>query len=117
MLNLPQRAALGCAVVMLTLAAANLPAVAQKAQPGGQARLSMERCVGGVLSQLARSQSPEARVGQAVLSGCDKQLRATLQESIRAGEAGNCTVDSCLALARSRASREATAAYRRSFRT
>jgi hypothetical protein len=102
---------------MLTLAAANLPAVAQRTQPGGPARLSMERCVSDVLPQLARSQSPEARVAQAVLSGYDKQLRATLQESIRAGEVGNCTVDSCLALARSRASREATAAYRRSSRS
>ena len=58
-----------------------------------------QRCVGGVLSQLARSQSPETLVGPTVVSRCDRQLRAALQEAIRPG-GGHCTVDSCLASAR-----------------
>jgi len=100
------------AVAALALGAASLTAVAQGAGGGGPARQEMQRCVGGVLSQLARSQSPDTLVGPTVVSQCDRQLRATLQESIRAGEAGNCTVDSCLALARQRASEEAVLAYR-----
>jgi hypothetical protein len=39
-------------------------------------------------------------------------LRATLAEAIKRGEAGGCTVESCLDLARTRASAEAMAAYR-----
>jgi hypothetical protein len=47
-----------------------------------------------------------------VVSRCDRQLRATLQEAIQTGQAGSCTVDSCLAMARQRASDEAVMAYR-----
>ena len=95
-----------CVVAALALAAASLPATAQMPQggAGGPARQDMQRCVGGVLSQLARSQSPETLVGPTVVSRCDRQLRAALQESIKTGEAGNCTVDSCSASARQRAS-------------
>lgn len=106
-----------CVVAALALAAASLPATAQMPQggAGGPARQDMQRCVGGVLSQLARSQSPETLVGPTVVSRCDRQLRAALQESIKTGEAGSCTVDSCLASARQRASEQAVLAYR-SFR-
>ena len=106
-----------CAVAALALAAASLPATAQVPQggAGGPARQDMQRCVGGVLSQLARSQSPETLVGPTVVSRCDRQLRAALQEAIKTGEAGNCSVDSCLASARQRASEQAVLAYR-SFR-
>src|SRR5215207_8613468 len=105
-----------CAVAALALAAASLPATAQMPQGGGgPARQDMQRCVGGVLSQLARSQSPETLVGPTVVSRCDRQLRAALQESIKTGEAGSCSVDTCLASARQRASEQAVLAYR-SFR-
>lgn len=103
----------------LALAAASLPATAQSGPtgrgPGGPASQDMQRCVGGVLSQLGRSQAPETQVGPTIVKQCDRQLRATLQEAIAAGQAGNCTVDSCLALARQRSTEEATAAYRQSF--
>jgi hypothetical protein len=104
-----------CAVAALALA--SLPATAQVPQggAGGPARQDMQRCVGGVLSQLARSQSPETLVGPTVVSRCDRQLRAALQEAIKTGEAGSCSVDSCLASARQRASEQAVLAYR-SFR-
>lgn len=90
----------------------SLPALAQGAQGSGPAGQDLRRCVSSTLSQLARAQTPETQVGKSVTTQCDKQLRATLQESITRGEAGNCTVDSCLALARQRTGDEATAAYR-----
>jgi hypothetical protein len=77
-----------------------------------QARRSMEQCVDRVLSGLVKSRAPESSVGVTVVSRCDAPLRATLAEAIRAGQAGNCTVEACIALAQSRASDEAVAAYR-----
>ena len=104
------------ALAAAVLAAAILPAAAQGAAQGsGPAGQELRRCVSGALSQLARSQTPETQVGRTVTSQCDRQIRATLEESIKLGQAGNCTVDGCLALARQRTSDEATAAYR-SFR-
>ncbi len=43
---------------------------------------------------------------------CDAQLRSTLAAAIKSGEAGGCTVESCLTMAQGRAAEEATAAYR-----
>src|SRR5215216_6735546 len=51
------------------------------AQTAG-ARQSMERCVERVLSQAARTKTPDAQVGQAVVSKCDGPLRAALQSAI-----------------------------------
>ena len=81
------------------------------AQPG-RARQSMEQCVDRVLTQLSRSGVPENQVGSLVVTHCDKQLRATLAEAVNSGEAGFCTVESCLGLARGRAAAEATETYR-----
>src|SRR5215210_3708335 len=64
----------------------------------------------------ARARAPESQVGPTVLSECDGALRATLAEAIRTGEAGICTVDSCIGLARGRAAEEATEAYRQRVR-
>jgi hypothetical protein len=72
----------------------------------------MERCVSSVLSRLARVGAPATEVGPAVVSWCDGPLRATLAEAIRSGEAGACTIESCMDLARSRAAEEATQIYR-----
>jgi hypothetical protein len=85
------------------------------APPPAQAasgRQAMAQCVSRVLTQLARRRAPESQVGSAVISRCDRQLRASLAESIRSGEASNCTVESCLDVARSRAAAEAIGAYR-----
>jgi hypothetical protein len=77
------------------------------------ARHSMEQCVGKVLASFAKLKAPEHQVGPAVLSRCDGQLRATLAEAIRTGEAAICgTVDGCIQMARERASSEATMMYR-----
>jgi hypothetical protein len=76
----------------------------------------MDACVQRVLTRLARSRAPESRVGRAVVSSCDRPLRASLAAAIRSGEAAMCTVESCLAVARQRAAEEATAAYRQRFR-
>ncbi len=95
-------------VVLISVAAASAPPGAQAA--GG--RQSMQQCVTRVLSGLARQQASESQLGSAVLSRCDGPLRAALAEAIRSGEAPNCTVESCLDLARSRAAAEAIQAYR-----
>jgi len=79
-------------------------------------RQSMAQCVSRVLTQLARRRAPETEVGSAVLSRCDRPLRASLAESIRTGEAPNCTVESCIDVARSRAAAEAIGAYRQKAR-
>ena len=71
----------------------------------------MEKCVGRVLATMARAKA-QVQVGSAVTTQCDSPLRATLAEAIKKGEAGGCTVDACLDLARTRASAEAIAAYR-----
>jgi len=76
-------------------------------------RQTMERCVDRVLTTMAKARAPEIRVGSAVASQCDSPLRATLADAIRSGEAAFCTVESCLDLARSRASAEAMATYRK----
>ena len=75
-------------------------------------RTSMERCVDGVLSKLARAKAPEGQVGKAVVSQCDKPLRAALGSAIQTGEAPMCSVESCIGMARERAAEEATSAYR-----
>src|SRR5215217_6075119 len=94
--------------VLVSVAAAIAPFAAQAA--GG--RQSMQQCATRVLSGLARQQASETQVGSAVLSRCDRPLRAALADAIRSGEAANCTVESCLDMARSRAAAEAIQAYR-----
>src|SRR5215213_8052130 len=89
-------------------AAVNTPPVAQAA--GG--RQAMQQCATRVLSGLARRQAPEDQIGSAVLTRCDGPLREALAEAIQSGEAPNCTVESCLDMARSRAAAEAIQAYR-----
>ena len=76
----------------------------------------MESCVERVLTRLARARAPETRVGPAVVSSCDRPLRASLAAAIRSGEAAMCTVESCIGVARQRAADEAVAAYRRRAR-
>ena len=83
---------------------------AQAQQGGG--RQSMEQCVQRVLTRLYKAQAPEQQVGPAIVRECDAQLRSTLAAAIRSGEAGGCTLESCLSIAQSRAAEEATAAYR-----
>ncbi|CAA9318990.1 MAG: hypothetical protein AVDCRST_MAG90-916 [uncultured Microvirga sp.] len=93
------------ATALVLGAAALTPATAQGA------RGSMEQCVNRVLTGLLRAKTPAAQAGRAVVQQCDSQLRATLQAAIQSGEAGACTVESCLAIARERAAEEATQAY------
>ena len=94
--------------------AAWLPlAPASTVQASQPSRVAMEQCVGRVLATMVKSKAPEAQVGSAVASQCDSPLRATLAEAIKKGEAGGCTVESCIDLARTRASAEAMAAYRK----
>ncbi len=81
------------------------------AQTAG-ARNSMERCVDNVLSRMARAKAPESQVGHAVVSQCDGPLRAALASAIQTGEAFICSVESCIGVARERASEEARSAYR-----
>jgi hypothetical protein len=94
--------------MLVAVAAASTPPVAQAA--GG--RQAMQQCVTGVLSDLARQQAEESKVGSAVRSRCDGPLRTALADAIQTGEAANCTVESCLDMARSRAAAEAIQAYR-----
>jgi hypothetical protein len=80
---------------------------------GGPARASMERCVERVLSGLAKAKAPESEVRNAVLSGCDGPLRATLSAAIKSGEARMCSsFDACIDLARKQTADEAKEAYR-----
>jgi hypothetical protein len=102
-------AVLGASLVFGMAAGAG---AALAAQPG-TARHSMEQCVSRILSRLASSRASESQVGSVVLAQCDKQLRATLAAAISSGEAGFCTVETCMGLARDRAAAEAAAAYRR----
>jgi hypothetical protein len=99
-------------LVSLVLASALMLNPAAQAQ-GGPARASMERCVERVLSRLARAKAPEGEVRNAVLSGCDGPLRATLAEAIKSGEARMCaSFDACIDLARKQTADEAKEAYR-----
>jgi hypothetical protein len=95
-------------VAALTLISSSGATFAQTAS----ARQSMERCVERVLSQAARKKTPDAQVGQTVVSQCDGPLRAALQSAIQTGEAAICSVESCIGIARQRAAEEATSAYR-----
>ena len=94
------------------------PGVGRRASrcAGGRGRQSMAQCVSRVLSGLARRGAPESQVGPAVLSRCDRPLRASLAESIRSGEAPNCTVETCMDMARTRTVAEAIGAYRQRSR-
>ena len=100
---------LAAALIALTTATLLSPA---HAVPGRQ---SMEQCVDRVLARLSRARADEAQVGPTVVSQCDGPLRAALAEAIQSGEAPLCTVESCMGMARSRASDEATAEYRQRF--
>ncbi|HEV2606299.1 MAG TPA: hypothetical protein VGU24_21840 [Microvirga sp.] len=93
--------------------ASTMPALAQNdAARGTPARQSMEQCVQTVLTRLGRANAPEAEVGQAVVQTCDSQLRATLAAAIQAGQAGGCTVETCMDIARSTAAQDAITLYR-----
>jgi len=105
----PLTAAVAVAASVCLAALASIP----EAQAASSARQAMERCVDRVLTSMARTRAPEIRVGSAVASQCDSPLRATLADAIRNGEAAFCTVESCLDLARTRASAEAMETYRR----
>jgi hypothetical protein len=106
-------ATLSAAIAIAALSAA-LPTAAQA--KGG--RELMEQCVDHVLSQLARARAAETQVGPAVLSECDGALQAVLADAIESGEApAFCKVGFCITLARSRATEEATEAYRRRIRS
>lgn len=86
--------------------------LARPAQAQSSARSSMEQCVDRVLSGLLRKRATDIEVGRAVVSQCDGQLKATLAEAIRKGEASSCTVEKCIQVARDEATREAREAYR-----
>src|SRR5215203_2655462 len=103
-------------LAVLTAGFAILTVTAPEAVQAAGGRQSMEQCVSRVLARLARAKTPEAQVGPTVLSECDGPLRATLAEAIRSGEAGLCTVESCIGPARGRAAEEATEAYRQRAR-
>ena len=75
-------------------------------------RAAMEQCTQRVLGGLAQKGAPETEAGPAVVSQCDRQLRAARASAIQTGEAANCKVDTCMDLARQRAAQEATMAYR-----
>ena len=94
------------------VASMSVPVAAQEST----ARRSMEKCVTTVLQRLARSRAAEDQVGLVVASQCDKQLRATLADSIRSGEAAGCTVDSCIDMARAQAAERARQIYRQHIR-
>ena len=78
-------------------------------------RDAMEQCVEKLMVRLGRSKTPESQVGQEVVSRCDRELRETLADAIRSGEAPFCSVESCLELARMRAAQEARDEYRERF--
>ena len=100
-------------VLALSVMAAGLATLdTAPAQAQASGRRTMEQCVNRVIANLAKSKAPEAQVGAMVVSQCDKPLRATLAEAIKSGEAGGCTVESCLSMAQTRASDEATELYR-----
>src|SRR5215217_21420 len=80
---------------------------------GATARASMERCVERVLSGLAKAKAPESELRNAVLSGCDGPLRATLSEAMKSGEARMCaSFEACIDIARKQTAEEAKEAYR-----
>ncbi len=99
------------AVGLTVPALVGAPAPAQ-AQAGRQA---MQQCVTRVLTGLARQRASENQVASAVLTRCDRPLRTSLAQAIRSGEAPNCTVESCIDQARSRAAAEAIGVYRQRF--
>lgn len=100
------------AFAALALAPAT-PSFAQNAaMQGTPSRNSMEQCVQTVINRLARANTPETQVGQQVVQSCDAQLRAVLAAAIQAGQAGGCTVDSCIDMARGQAAQDAIMAYR-----
>jgi hypothetical protein len=101
-------------IVVIVSAALMSPSSALARSGGG--RTTMESCVDRVLTRLARARAPETQVGPAVISSCDRPLRASLAAAIRSGEADMCTIESCIATARQRAAEEATTAYRQRFR-
>lgn len=75
------------------------------------ARGTMEQCVERVLTGLLRKKATDIEVSRAVLSQCDTQLKATLAEAIKNGEASSCTVEKCIQVARDEATREAKEEY------
>ena len=81
---------------------------------GGSARASMERCVDRVLDRLAKAKTPEAAgIGRAVVTECNAQLRATLVEAMKTGEARMCaSAEACLDIARKETADRAREAYR-----
>ena len=89
------------------------PVMAEQAasSPSAVARQTLERCVSGQLARLARTQTPEAQVGTAVVQQCDPHLQGLLAVMIQSGEAPCPTLDMCLQIARDRMAQEVYASY------
>src|SRR3954467_4487590 len=85
---------------LIALTTATLPSPAHAA-PGRQ---SMEQYVDRGLSRVGGPTVDEAQGGPPVPAKCEGPLRAALVEAIQSGEAPLCTVESCMGMARSRAS-------------
>lgn len=98
---------------LVFVAAACLAVTAAWSPPADAAgRDQMQECATRVLGRLAKAKAPEDQVGPAIVKECDRQLRAALSDAIKTGEAGGCTVESCLKLAQERAADESTEMYR-----
>lgn len=89
-----------------------VPALAQDAESRG----AMEQCTQRTIQRLKDAKAAEDQAGPAVLSQCDKQLRAALASAIQRGEAASCNVDTCMDIARQRVTQEATMAYRQALK-
>lgn len=100
---------LGLFVFAVAAGFASIAALPQPAEAA--ARDAMQACATRVMGQLSKSGTPAERVGPTVVRQCDRQLRAALAEAIKTGEAGGCTVESCIAMAQERASEESTQQY------
>ena len=102
------------AAALLTFSAlAASPVAAQPAggSPSAAARQTLERCVSGQLTRLARTQTPDTQVGQVVVQQCDAHLQGLLSVMIQSGEAPCPSVATCLPMARDRMAQEAYSSY------
>lgn len=99
-------ASIGLALALGLLAGA--PAQAQNV-----ARDALAQCVERVFTSLSSKKATDIEVGRALRSQCDNEVKATLAEAIKSGEASSCTIEKCMQVARDEVARQAKELYRK----
>lgn len=95
--------ALSCGLIAVS------PAQAQQ----NAARDALAQCVERVFTGFSSKKATDIEIARALRSQCDNEVKATLADAIKTGEASSCTMEKCMQVARDEVARQAKELYRK----